>query len=387
MNSIIDSYNLVDELNDLQKSKKSNIPYQINLIDELGANENAHSRFFLKFLSYKTNGEFLFLRKFFDSLGKEFKKIKIVKPIFTTEKERIDVLISDREGKFSIIIENKINNAPDQPEQISRYINIQKKNGFKIDNIYVLYLTDNGNKKPSKNSFPQDVKDELSGRYSEINFKNDILEWLKSLIQHCNKDELLLKSALLQYIDYLEGRFNKREIETKMNNELKTFLKNRINLTDNGYIDTKIISSEIQKLNNLSNYFQDLQNEAFQKIILDWKTKMSYNQKHIIVSNIENNKIPKYMYLGYLIKINGVDVVCGIGLDNISDIPYFGLTTRGCEDEKKPEIILYSEKFNGFASSPRWYLFRKNKLETIFEEFNKFMTYLSNCKEKKQPYK
>ncbi|MBE7691232.1 PD-(D/E)XK nuclease family protein [Tenacibaculum piscium] len=374
MNSLIYSYNLIEEFNDLQKIKKSKIPYQINLLDEIGTNENAHSRFFLKFLSYKSNGEFLFLRKFLDSLGGEFKKIKIDNPIFTAEKERIDVLISDKDGNYSIIIENKINNAPDQPNQIVRYINIQKNNGFHIDNIYVLYLTDNGSKKPSEKSFPKEKREILNERYSEINFKNEILKWLKSLIISCKEEEVLLKSALLQYIDYLEGRFNRRKIETGMNNELKIFLNNKINLTENDYTNIKVINSEIQKLNNLSNHFQDLQNDAFQKIILDWKTKMSNNQNYKIVTNIENDKIPKYMYLGYLIEIKNTEVVCGIGLDSISDIPYFGLTTRGCENEKKIEIIKRSKKIEGFTSSPRWYLLRKNNLDNIFEAFNEFMS-------------
>lgn len=379
METVILSYALLDEFNNLQKLEKSKIPYQLNLIDELGANENAHSRLFLKFLSYKSCGEFLFLRKFLDSLGEEFSKIKIINPVFTAEKERIDALVSDRDGNYSIIIENKINNAPDQPTQIIRYIDKQKKNGFKIDNIYVLYLTENdNNKEPSGDSFPKEhdyrKQIESNGRYSEINFKREVLEWLKSLTILCKQDEILLKSALLQYIDYLEGRFNQREIETNMNKELKIFIKEKIKLTNNDYTNVEVINSEIEKLNNLNDHFQSLQNEAFQNIILNWKAKMSNNQNYTIITNIENNKIPKYMYLGYFIKINNINVVCAIGIDSIKDTPYFGLTTRGCENEKKNlEVIEYLKKFDGFTSSPRWYLLRENKLENIFEEFNRFM--------------
>lgn len=380
MESIIESYELIENFCDKQKIEKSKIPYQINLIDELGANENAHSRFFLKFISYKGKDNYLFLRTFLDSLGKEFKKIKIINPQFSFEKERIDALIYDRDGNYSIIVENKINDAPDQSEQISRYVNLQRKNGFDIDNIYVLYLTSNGIKKPSENSFPQNLKENLNERYSEINFKNDILSWLKTLLPLCSEDELLLKCALVQYIDHLEGRFNIRKIEKNMNENLKGYLENKINLSKNEYENLKNINSEIEKLNNLNNYFQDIQNDIFQKIILGWKTKMSSNQNYNIVTNIENNKIPKYMYLGYSININNLEVVCAIGLDEISDIPYFGLTIRGCRTEiKHTEIIEMSNQLEDFVSSSRWYSYKKSKLENVFEDFNIFLDKMTNA--------
>lgn len=379
MESIIKSHDLINSFCDLQKKEKDKIPYQINLIDELGTNENAHSRIFLKLISYKSNDKFLFLRIFLNLLGGEFKKINIINPVFSFEKERIDALIYDRDGNFSIIVENKINNAPDQSEQITRYVNLQRKNGFTINNIYVLYLTSNGIKKPSKDSLPQNLRDNLNERYSEINFKIDILNWLKILLTLCNEDEILLKCSLVQYIDHLEGRYNIRKIEHNMNKKLKVYLEKKIDLSNNEYENLKAINLEIEKLNNLNDYFQDIQNDIFQKIILNWKTKMSSNQKYNIVTNIKNNTIPKFMYLGYSININRIEVVCAIGLDEISEMPYFGLTVRGCLNEHKDsEIIEISNKLEDFISSPRWYSFKKSKLEHVFEDFNVFLNKITS---------
>ena len=63
--------NLKEDFIKLRIEKNSKLPHQINLIDELHANENAHSRIFLKILCFKENNRYplfeLFLN-FFKSI-------------------------------------------------------------------------------------------------------------------------------------------------------------------------------------------------------------------------------------------------------------------------------------------------------------------------------
>ena len=46
-------FTLVKAINDFVNAKKKNLPYNINVIDELHANENAHSRILQKLLQYQ----------------------------------------------------------------------------------------------------------------------------------------------------------------------------------------------------------------------------------------------------------------------------------------------------------------------------------------------
>ena len=78
---------------------------------------------------------------------------------------------------YAIIIENKINGASDQWKQIQRYIEATKKRQYSDDKIYVIYLTNNGSKKVSNNSFTAEAKKHLdytdtnNGRFVPMNYR------------------------------------------------------------------------------------------------------------------------------------------------------------------------------------------------------------------------
>ena len=191
--------------------------YNANIITELHANENAHSRILRMFLQYDDGkkkypilGKFLDIPKVKQVFGnKEFKS-----PVFTNERERIDVLIEEP-SSFAIIIENKINGAPDQDTQLERYIESVMEHRIPSDNIYAIYLTDSGGKEVSDDSFTDVAKKRLGyydendmGRFIPMNYRYDILPWLeKEVLPNCIEKEELLISALKQYIDYLKCMF------------------------------------------------------------------------------------------------------------------------------------------------------------------------------------
>ena len=58
------------------------------------------------------------------------------------EKGRIDIWIKDKISRKCIIIENKINDAVDMPNQIERYYDYALEKGYLVDSI--VYLTLNG---------------------------------------------------------------------------------------------------------------------------------------------------------------------------------------------------------------------------------------------------
>ena len=205
---------------DINKLVNQNKTYNANIITELHANENAHSRILRMFLQYDDGTkEYPILRKFLDipKVKDVILNVEIKGCRFTNEQERIDLLIEN--ASQAIIIENKIYGAVDQESQLERYIECVKMHGKKESNIYVVYLTKDGEKSVDNSSFTQKAKKYLNykesidnGRFIPLSYKYDILPWLEAIVlPNCTIKEDLLISALKQYIDYLKNILGIRE--------------------------------------------------------------------------------------------------------------------------------------------------------------------------------
>lgn len=113
-------------------------PFHHFLIDLIlaGRREIDHSRFLHKLLSYKKNGEYPILKSFCNTCLKDF-ELKIISPTIEREKRNIDISIRDKD--YFLIIENKVNDAPDQPNQLARCQYGQRKNDGYKENLYLLF--------------------------------------------------------------------------------------------------------------------------------------------------------------------------------------------------------------------------------------------------------
>lgn len=111
-----DSY-LIKIAENISKLTKQKRIYNANIITELHANENAHSRILRMFLQYDDGSlKYPILKKFIEIpkiRNVISNNLKIIRPQFTNEQERIDVLIEEA-PTYAIIIENKIYGATDQ---------------------------------------------------------------------------------------------------------------------------------------------------------------------------------------------------------------------------------------------------------------------------------
>ena len=234
----------------LMHKEKLLLPYHMNIIDELHINENGHSRILLKLLQFRnTEGDYDFLESLLRYIkGKtrfsKFSRIQIKSPLITQEEARIDLWVRDREGGYAIIFENKVYNAQDQEAQLSRYIDKTKAETFKISNIFVVYLSSDG-QEPDDQSWAG-YKEEFKDRYINLSFRKDILAWLKSdvLPNICTKD-IYLNTAVIQYIDYLEGLFLLRTINKQMKMNLESFVTSRFELDE-----LNDATAKIKKLQN-----------------------------------------------------------------------------------------------------------------------------------------
>ena len=185
----------------------------ISLINDLrlstNIHETAHSRILYKLLCAHGKEKHQFLKMFLESVGLDI-ELDINKVEIKVESEHIDVLIYD--GVKYIIVENKVNHACDQDRQLVRYID-----SLNSKDIYVLYLVRSDNDKdPSENSLPAEIRQELeeNGKYKKISYQTHIFNWLRKC-KETDIDNELLKSALVQYCNYIEELFKGFEIMDK----------------------------------------------------------------------------------------------------------------------------------------------------------------------------
>lgn len=289
----------------LQKLR-SKLPYHINLIDELHADENAHTRILIKLLKYKEENKYPILNSFLGLLSSYCSEIPdfIKSPEIKFGKEYIDGSIKgfDSYGnKFGIIIENKIHWAKDQNQQIERYVESFKKD-VPAKNIYVVYLTSNGFKKVDNSSltpkakFDLDVTDDDNGRFIPINYRDDILPWLKEIVlPNCKIKEEYLLSAIQQYIDHLEGLLSLRKIDKENNSIMETSIIEKLGLKESDSVVHKIkelskAEASLEKIKGqLNNIRKKLVHtniyEPFESITRTYFQNLCNNSRKVILRN------------------------------------------------------------------------------------------------------
>lgn len=249
-----------------------------NIISEKRLREEFHSKFLKNLLSKNDNPEYgtklfeLFIECLNEAKNEGTPEIKLKDfndYIVKNEKEKIDILIEgeDEDGnKNFIIIENKINGAPDQKDQLTRYYNKVSKRGSVKAVIYLPLLEYKTPK--NKHQFPFELSKLLielpvykkSGNALISLWLNkaieekegvgemEILQKYKSYLFSSLKDELeLIKVG--KFLDFLFEKDNNKEYK-KLNNKPKAaeYLYNLI---------PKFIASEIGRKSGLYSFYND----------------------------------------------------------------------------------------------------------------------------------
>ncbi len=277
-----DLLDLAHRYSALYRKEKDRFPYRLNVIKELHDDENAHSRILVRLLQYKENCEYTWLLSFVNRLNDLCDgetNIEVARPIIDTEHPtgngRIDGLVIE-DGKYAIIIENKIWYAGDQNEQIDRYVKyVNKQRRVPNENIYVVYLTLNGCKVVSDDSLSKETKSILGNRFIPMSFQYDILPWLENdVLPNCKLKERCLETALYQYIDYLKGLFGQLDYQKQaQKNALNQILK-EMDIPENyteirkKYKDVQALATALEnRVNELgklaTDKFQQLSREYF----------------------------------------------------------------------------------------------------------------------------
>jgi hypothetical protein len=257
------------------RKEEAKLPYHINVIDELRANENAHSRILAKLLQHKAGNRFEMLESFVEYLaGKRsglFCTIKVESPEITQGTEWIDLWIRDK--TYAIIIENKIHYAADQERQLANYID-KTKEQKREEEIFVIYLSPQY-EEPTEQSWGG-YQERFKDRYLNLSFKYDILPWLKDkVLPNLKLKDAYLRSAIEQYIDHLEGMFGLRTNNHNTHMELQEFIKQELGLQGNPREDISKLSAKQEDIKKVNEQIEMLKNEAEKVIFKEWQTKIS----------------------------------------------------------------------------------------------------------------
>ena len=278
------------------------VPYHLNLIDELHINENGHSRILYKLLEYRNpNGDYIFLKSLLKYISKNceaFEKICVTNPKITQELCRIDLWVRDRAGGYAIIFENKVYNATDQEAQIARYIECTQSNGYPLDKIFVVYMPQMDDKDPVDDSWGE-YKEVFASRYVKFSFRDGVLPWLKSEVLPSIPDkDKLLKSAIEQYVDYLEGLFKQRESDKQLYIMIENYIKEKLGLNDDPFVNKQELERKIEELDKVRQYLVKMKDDYKTQIFEQWneKLKQDFPDEWILTkdsrgSYIENNQI------------------------------------------------------------------------------------------------
>ena len=252
--------NIAHDISALLNKELESRPYGANIIDELHAGENAHSRILRLLLQYSGGRKYPIYVRFLTLIEKHCSIIprdfKCVDPYFANEEDRIDLLITDGtdDNKFAVIIENKVCGAGDQDKQIERYIE-QTKNKVPLEQIIVVYLTLDGNKEVTDKSLKKKkkkylrVNDDSRGRYVPLNYRDHIIPWIEEIIPEMQVKEDLLISALRQYLDYLKGICHLRESDEPIYDKIQRIMQDKLGLKS--LEETLKVRNEVSDLDRL----------------------------------------------------------------------------------------------------------------------------------------
>ena len=196
----------------------------------------------------------------------------------TREKGRIDIWIKDPSSKKSIIIENKINNAVDQENQLESYYNYAIDKGFNVDCI--IYLSLDGTKRAPITG-TQEIDDVVIDMAAFNNTESDIYNgWL--LKCYANSHTLDSSSFLYQYLKLLK-HLSAMGLDREIKNEFYKTIADR-----ESYNNLQVI---LELNQGLTAYRADLFFEKVEKDYLPFKKSYRYRPNIWLFYNFieENN--------------------------------------------------------------------------------------------------
>ena len=267
---------------------------------------NLHSRFIYELLNPKGlhNQRDIFLKIFLDEMNIEYNV-----NIFEVYKEQYNIDILLKSKNQVIIIENKID-TQDHSNQLNRYVDIIKKQGYNEDEIKVIYLTLYG-EEPNES-----IEDIILLSYSQ-----DIKNWITKCIEKVAQKPTL-RETLIQYLNLINKLTYKADNQGFIM-EVKELLLQKENLKTILNIEDAVIGAKIEIQlkfwKELLDYLQDAQyrfdfysiygDRDIKASVYKYYTKKKNRKDYGFEYQIDNNlyffiEIRDNIYYGFYFKDN-----------------------------------------------------------------------------------
>lgn len=271
------------------KKKKSELGYNLFTISSYNSLlENFHSDIIASLLD--TNGlhneNDKFLKLFLSYIKKYFYDFIVINEfqnvIVNRELGRIDIWLRDEKSKKSIIIENKINNAPDMDNQLTRYYDYSTE---KYDVIGIIYLSLNG-MKMAPHSENEEVNKIVKNIAAFSNTSNDLINgWLKNCFEHSTNEDS--RSFLHQYIKLITHLSN-----NSMDNQIKDDFYHFINANN----AVELVKTVKELYEKMPEYRADKLILNIKNIIIPFNKQEKYRPNHWIFSDyIEKDSMNSFI--------------------------------------------------------------------------------------------
>lgn len=406
--SIIDTlFEYLDTIRKMRVEAGIDKHYATNILDILNPTEPLVSKILCSFLSFTQNGKFCLWRSFTENFLSRcgFKNKWINKPIFSSEENRIDILV--KEQSYAVIVENKIHDAIFQRNQLARYINVTKSLTNE-DNVFIVLLP-----KESYNGYIDGIPDSvwrlpcdwkvsnnerkcaLRGdstrcacdieNLSEdkqkkfkckecLNFKeyyinqtkvldNTFFDRLDQELEKNASADTIIQSTMLLFSDYIKGIRHLRN-KDKFIMAITDYLRNKLISKDDSDADNfKNISEMIESVTDLKIGLERLAVTYSEELIDKWHKSFKewYDQQ-----SVKDTYLLKYnKKTCFYIEIKGIQIGCWSGKDNGNNnylnYPYWGFNevkkvindARGWVEEIKSQAnvtILHDDSNGSFLS-------------------------------------
>ena len=315
----------------------SNRPFHLNVIEAAchgRFKETGHSLVLADMLRHP-----LIQTSFLDTfLGIKHDELEV-----TAETDRVDVALKSKD--LFIIVENKVNAAEEQKNQVYRYVHEigVEKYHYDVSQIYVIYLNPTNRNFPSEYSLcdennENNVFEELGeDHYTVQSYKNDITNWLRGI---SITDEPHINSALDQYIDFLENKFHTSPLDKIMNNELNNILLKELHVEDSSLeAQIQALDNQYAKTEELLQAIESLKNEKRKELshhmMREWQKAIS-QQLDVKLSEDDHS---------FGLQLNN-QVWLGIwdGYDSPDHLPYWGFELDSFRRDTDSDLVENIEK-------------------------------------------
>ena len=394
INVLLELYGIIQKAKDEERKK---VPYRFNALLQASPLEPGISGILAGFFQQKTKGEYRVLKSFVKRFWGASLAALISSPKIKTEEpvkynSRIDILIYEKD-KYAIILENKIWDAVDQPNQLANYIDSMKSigYGFSDKQIYVGFLPRTKNHNPSLNSWIsketcETYKEAFKGRYKLIDFAEKILPWLitsKEVQGIC--DDQYYDSSRFLFIDYLRRKLELDSIDNMVQKEIENKLKEHL------YTDDPVADADklLQMINNLSKIdinevvkqLTKLRKEKTVMAMQEWVDRLHRDYQEYVVYD---DRGESRLIVGVSIPYSGIQKFLNVFIWNFhkSDRLSVGieLTKEGAPHRKEiePKVWELVRKMKGFQKGNAWLCYKNVSYEQAYPLLQELVRELPN---------